>query len=210
MFEQLKTWFENTPNAVVIAGVVGFVILILIAWFIKFLKGLKSRAFYNVARKLKLQIVSGSSGRGIAVPRMVGFHEDRNIEIAGYDKYVKKLIFSYVRIRISHKAYIVRKIEVEYSPGNNPSLQRIFIENEECSKSDLLKRQSFDEKLMKLLDELFKKYAVGEANQNSFITFSPESIDFDRAVTMVGDEEHIMGAINKLREVAIYMEEKGN
>ena len=210
MIEQFKTWFENTPNAVVIMGVSVFIVAILLAWLIKSLKSLKFRAFYEVAKKLKLQVISSRSGRGIAIPRIVGFHDDRNIEIAGYDKYAKKLILSYVRIKISHKAYIVRKIEMEYSPGDNPSLQRIFIESEECSKSDLLKRQSFDEKLMKLLDELFKKYAKGEANQNSFITFSPESIDFDRAVTMVGDEEHIMGAINKLREVAIYMEEKGN
>ncbi|MCD4785147.1 MAG: hypothetical protein K8T10_15130 [Candidatus Eremiobacteraeota bacterium] len=210
MVEQFKTWFENTPHAVIFLGIAILLFTFLFAWVLKSLKGLEAKTFYNVAKKLDLQVISPSSGSGKLVPRIMGYSNERNIEITGYDKYEKGLILNYVRIKISQKAYVVRKIEIEYSPGDNPSLQRFIIENETCSKEDLLKRKAFDEKVLNELDELFKTYARGEANQNSFITFLPETIDFDRAITITGNEEHLLGSISKLYHIAESMEQKGS
>lgn len=205
--EMLDNFLCSHNISLPIFGAIIIAVFFLFSFFLKFLSRLRSSAIYKAANTLGLQIIVHSSG-GASVPRAMGTWEDRNIEIVGYNRFQDKQNLRLVRIKTVHKAYVVRKVVVRFSPSEESEPSRITVNNEESNWTDLLKMEVFDEKALEDILIYLRKYAKGKASQDSFLTIEPNEFTFDRDLSLLGDENHIISCIDDTLSILKYLESK--
>lgn len=205
--DQILIWFKTSPIAVPVIGIAILLVTFFISWIIKTLKRSKTSSLFEAAKSMGMELIESSSSRVIYVPRLTGYVEDRNVEITGHDVIQRMRATGYVRIKMTHDAYLVRKVLFEYNSSKDPALQKVTVEDKESELEDLLKMEAFDDKVLADIGEFLNSYTEGDTEVNSILTFSIGEIIFDRDVSLIGSADDVVSCVEELLNLARYMEE---